>query len=382
MRISDAFEAFVEHGRHLRGFSEQTIAAYRSDARALFRFMQARGLSPDLGEITPALIGDLLLEMKRSQLSITTIHRRRNAYSSFLQFSVNQGWMQSNPATRVELAPKPRVVRSHYLTSEDMHRFVATRAAIRGAPPAMMEALRWMMAATGCRRQEVLHLQWEHIDLAAGVLTVYNSKNTARKGNADGKDRDVPLCMPLAESLTNWRSEGSGTGPVFATKPGRPIGKDALASWVEAACKEAGLDQVTPHVFRHSLATGLAQLGYTEADVSLLLGHSPRTTTQGYIHSSLDRLRKAVGDWANAVQGVTDGTATAGRAPEPQKEPAHQNVNPAGATALATLADPTVLARARSTWTEIASLVPDLGGREMPLDFTLGFAAGLRARGA
>jgi len=55
------------------------------------------------------------------------------------------------------------------------------------------------------------------------------------------------------------------------------------------------LPDVTPHVLRHSFASLADDLGYSEATIGAMLGHSGGGTTRGYIHK-LDSALLAAAD--------------------------------------------------------------------------------------
>jgi hypothetical protein len=48
--------------------------------------------------------------------------------------------------------------------------------------------------------------------------------------------------------------------------------------------KETGVNDVTPHVFRHSYATVAFELGYSELIIAGLLGHRLSSVTSRYAH--------------------------------------------------------------------------------------------------
>jgi len=48
----------------------------------------------------------------------------------------------------------------------------------------------------------------------------------------------------------------------------------------------------TFHRFRHTTASALVDMGYTEFDVRVFLGHADRTFTQGYLSLGAKRFRE------------------------------------------------------------------------------------------
>ena len=66
--------------------------------------------------------------------------------------------------------------------------------------------------------------------------------------------------------------------------------KAALA----AAVKQAKLEKITWHVFRHTFASRLTRKGVDIVTVKELLGHSSITTTMRYAHSDDEAKRGAV----------------------------------------------------------------------------------------
>ena len=64
----------------------------------------------------------------------------------------------------------------------------------------------------GLRRAEILRLQWEHVDLKAGMLTVESREGGRTKSN---KDRRVPISDTLADLLRQHPRE-LGQRPGFS----------------------------------------------------------------------------------------------------------------------------------------------------------------------
>ena len=63
---------------------------------------------------------------------------------------------------------------------------------------------------------------------------------------------------------------------------------------VQRFAKEAGLENVTPHILRHSFAKALIDNGVTLEKVAILLGHNNLNTTKIYTTSGELDLEEAV----------------------------------------------------------------------------------------
>jgi integrase len=68
----------------------------------------------------------------------------------------------------------------------------------------------------------------------------------------------------------------------------QPTGGDGhfigVVRMLDRVCAKAELEQVTPHVLRHTFASVAGDLGFSELTIAGLLGHSARGVTQGYVH--------------------------------------------------------------------------------------------------
>ncbi len=129
----------------------------------------------------------------------------------------------SNPCRHVEKYPERSLER--FLSLAELARLGAAlrEAEEKGEHPSVIGALR-LLTFTGCRRNEILTLRWEHVDLAGGCLRLPSSKT--------GK-RVVPLGAPaLAVLAALPRREGN---PVRAARQ--------LAGW-PLRCRREGVAAV------------------------------------------------------------------------------------------------------------------------------------------
>jgi integrase/recombinase XerC len=146
------------------------------------------------------------------------------------------------------------------------------------------------MFRTGVRVGELCALRRRDIDLAAGTAGVYRAKG--------GKSRTVLFDTETAEALvTYWTARGDGgrgvgTLPAFSgrDKPGQPgthISPRTVEHIVTQLCIGAGVEEtITPHSFRHGLASELVRRRVRESTVQTLLGHASPATTRIYVHKT------------------------------------------------------------------------------------------------
>jgi len=144
--------------------------------------------------------------------------------------------------------------------------------------------------STGMRRSELACLRVEDIDSERMVIHIHKGKG--------GKDRDVPMCPKLLETLREyWRWKKPRTWLL----PGEPRGtsehltdKSVWYACAEAARHAGFKKRVSPHMLRHSFATHLLEDGADLPTIQMLLGHADLEATSIYLHLSRRHLEKTV----------------------------------------------------------------------------------------
>ncbi len=137
-----------------------------------------------------------------------------------------------------------------------------------------------LLVLTGCRRNEVLELQWNDIDRTAGELRI-------REGKTGG--RMVPLTREVQQVLDNIPRAAGNPWVIPGAKPGSRL-KGISRPWL-AVRAEAKLDGVRLHDLRHSWASRALALGESLSMIGKLLGHNRIGTTARYAHLAQDAER-------------------------------------------------------------------------------------------
>jgi site-specific recombinase XerD len=147
--------------------------------------------------------------------------------------------------------------------------------------------------AAGLRLSEAASLQLPDIDSHRMQLRVARGK-----GN---KQRLVPLSPRLLAALrTYWKAYRPSLFLFPGKMADRPYASTSIQKAIKRAARKAQIKKtVTPHVLRHSYATGLLEAGVDILTISRLLGHASFTTTMVYLHVRRPHLERAPSplDW-------------------------------------------------------------------------------------
>ncbi len=299
--VSSVAKNFFISKKSLFNIADSTISAYSRDYKQFEVFLENKGIPNDVRVVTSGVVEDFLADCKQSGCGINTLNRKKDSLSSMLKYCVKHDLIDSNPIEKVELAPRKKNQRQVFLEIDETKRFLAVEIRVKGYNSDTISAAKLALVTTGGRESEVRNTEWEHIDFEEKFLYIYNSKNTNKKQNTNGLDRVIPMSKPLREALLKLYTPGL-TGPVFRNKQNKRLTKDSLSRIVNRSRKAAKINAYfTAQGLRHSLSSHLEKIGATESDRALLLGHSPSSTTMGYTHSSVERVRMLIEKFAEAI---------------------------------------------------------------------------------
>ncbi len=183
--------------------------------------------------------------------------------------------------------------RERFLTEAEFRHLGAVLNGMEAAgrlPVYPAAAIRLLML-TGCRRNEIVALQWKHVDLASGELKLADSKTGARL---------VPLSPAAARVLAELpRIEGNPWVIPGTKKPEKPL-SDLNHYW-DRVRAEADLDDVRLHDLRHSFASRALALGESLSMIGKLLGHNKIETTSRYAHLARDSIKASSARVADSI---------------------------------------------------------------------------------
>ena len=182
--------------------------------------------------------------------------------------------------------------RERFLSDEEFRRLgeVLNEMEATGSVSAYAAAAIRLLMLTGCRRNEIVTLRWEDVDLEAGELRLPDGKTGARL---------VPLSPTAAEVLSRLPRRTDNPWVIPGSKPGAHLA-DLQPPW-ERVRKRAGLDDVRIHDLRHSFASRALALGESLPMIGKLLGHTQVETTARYAHLARDSVKASASRIAGSI---------------------------------------------------------------------------------
>jgi site-specific recombinase XerD len=292
---------FTERLAKQRDASPRTVASYRDSLRLLVVFIHHQtGKTPcalDWEDLDAEMISAFLdhLEADRHNsprtrnLRLTAI-RSLFAYAS-LRHPEHAALLQRVLAIPAKRFDKPIV---SFLTATEID-------ALLDAPDRTRwegrrdRALLLVAVQTGLRVSELTALNCGDVSLGTGANVRCHGKGR--------KHRAVPLTAPTEAVLKVWLNERAGRRdePLFPTRTGRRLSTDAVERLVHkhavvagARCPSLRVDELHPHVLRHSCAMTLLHAGVDTAVISLWLGHADIRSTHVYLHADMTIKQRAL----------------------------------------------------------------------------------------
>lgn len=260
-----------------------TVRGYRDELTVLLD----RGVELDAGPLS----AHLTTQQNGTPLAANTRNRRLAILRGFCRYLRERGHLPEDPLTTVRRSRVPRR-RREALTANQVNAVVH---ALLSESPSWRRTrdgtILLLFFYTGLRLSELVRLDVDQVDLAAGVL-----RQALRKG---GDATDVVLHPCLVAQLALWLrvrfAAVVGGGALFPRGNSGRLSGRMVQKRLRYLCQAAGLGiSLHPHLLRHAHATGLLREGVTTAIIQLSMNHHALATTETYLHADAGLLRAAI----------------------------------------------------------------------------------------
>jgi integrase/recombinase XerD len=300
--MQDSVDRFLQELESERGFSGNTISAYRNDLVQFIAYLNAPPSTDhqtavgQWAELTDQHLNVYLLHLREREYAASTVARKTAAIKSFCHFLTKDGVMRSDPAANMT-SPKVDKYVPRAITPDEIDRLLAEpkRDAEASRPEALRDlAMLETLYASGMRVSELVALNLDDIDLDDATVCCM--------GKA-GRQRRVPIRATAVEALRGYLAQGrpsialSDDPALFLNHRGNRLTRQGFWLILKAYAERAEIEDITPHTLRHSFAAHALNHGVGLRDVQHRLGHVSISTTQVY--------RRLAGD-AIPMEAVAD----------------------------------------------------------------------------
>ena len=280
-------EKYLRYLRYERNYSSLTEISYSKDLSQFADFVQREHSGLNMVSVDPDVVRLWIVSLMESGFSARSVNRKLSALKSFYKYLMRIGEVVSSPVKNI-LGPKMKkpipsfVNYSEMLNVLDEDNFDDTFEAIRD------RLILELFYVTGMRRAELIGVRDVDVDFAAGTILVTGKRN---------KQRLIPISDDLKEQLEDYmykRDEEieNQTGFLFVKSDGKQLYPMLVYRVVNESLRGIStLSKASPHILRHSFATGMLNNGADINAVKELLGHSSLASTEVYTHTSFEELK-------------------------------------------------------------------------------------------
>ncbi len=216
-----------------------------------------------------------------------------SSVAHWIAWLLEQGWLQTDPATGLEFPKGEERLPSSHLTISEVEMLLSS--VDLSTPVGLRDrAILELFYSTGMRRSELITLKLDDVNNSSQLITIRQGKGR--------KDRVVPAGQRALDWLLRYLHDGrpalivDETPTIFLTSRGNVFHPVTLSQLVKNYLVSVGITKPgSCHMFRHTAATLMLEGGADLRSIQSLLGHEQLNTTQIYTHVSITRLREVHG---------------------------------------------------------------------------------------
>jgi len=260
-------------------------------------------LIPTFGEmdVSAITIDDVQRFMNsKSNMSRKSIHEMVMVLGMILECAVEDGLLPRNPARSKRLRnPSRKVTTRNALTSAELTDIISHLHLLTEERDRMMLVL---LIFTGMRRNEVLGLRWDDVDLTGGTIHVL--RGVTYKGNlpqiSTPKTAAGIRQIPIPAVLRQWLIPGDKDCYVVGGTAS-PISEKTFIRMWQRIERTIDLHGATPHIFRHTYMTFAQRAQIPVKTLQAIGGYADLATLQDrYVHTQCEDIEAARG----AIDGM------------------------------------------------------------------------------
>lgn len=286
-------KSFLEAMSSERGFSNNSLNAYKNDLQKFLSFQSSKEVAIDT--CTRVEIENFLKEEFDEGLSTNTRARRLSSIKQFFKFLFDEGMRPDNPTDKINSMAKERSLPTLLSINEVDRLLEAAHSFGRNSfSKAMNAALFELLYSTGMRVSELLSLPVS--------CMIGNPEMILIRGKGE-YERLVPVSLKAQKATKAWLLERNKSKRhklskfLFPSKSKQGyLNREIFFKLIKQIASSCNLNtkKISPHTIRHAFASHLLANGADLRVIQTLLGHSDISSTEIYTHVVDDKLKDLV----------------------------------------------------------------------------------------
>lgn len=281
-------DKFLDYLRFERNRSELTVKNYEDDLRSFEKFFRDLKNPVSWESVDSDVVRNWMERMMDEGNNAASINRRLSALRSFYRFALSRKLVDKDPVHCIT-GPKKGKPLPQFLKEKEMDRLLEREYWTRSFEDVRDRAIIMTFYETGIRLSELTGLDDKMVDFAEYQLKVTGKRN---------KQRIIPFGEELCTTLRDYmecrgRKVGRLSEALFVTDEGQRMSASLVRERVKRSLsKVCTLKKRSPHVLRHTFATAMLNHKAGIESVKKLLGHESLSTTEIYIHTTFEQLKR------------------------------------------------------------------------------------------
>lgn len=279
MNMEKEVKKYLEFCQYRKALNQNTLKAYRIDLRQYFEYVKEDAFLKNR-------IEEYITELHK-RYKQKTIKRKIASVKAFYRYLEEEEILEEdNPFIKIrvkfkEVEALPRIIPRNEIEKLLNYMYGALKEAKSKSRLLRDLSIVELFFATGARVYEISNLRDQDIDLDSGTVRIMGKGGKERCVQIGSSDV-LGLIRRYREEYKEQITAGSF---FFINRSGSRFAEQSIRNMLRKYAGLAGLGmQITPHMFRHSVATYLLEEGVDIMYIQKILGHSSIKTTQIYLH--------------------------------------------------------------------------------------------------